>query len=392
MPRTLIVLAMLAMSACSAGPRVEPAGETIRVATFNASLYSDVAGGAVQRLKQGDDKARRIAAIIQTVRPDLLLVNEFDYDLGGVGVERFTRDYLGVGQHGREPIAYRYRYTAPVNTGVPSGIDMDRDGNRDGPADAWGFGRHHGQYGMLVLSQFPIAAERVRSFRLFRWSDMPDALRPQALDGKAYYDDSTWGRLRLSSKSHWDVPVQTPLGELHVLVSHPTPPVFDGPEDRNGRRNHDEIKFWADYISGESARAGYQYDDRNEFGGLPADALFVIAGDLNADPVDGASRPGAIDQLLDSPRVVAAPAPRSDGAAEAGRSGAANQAHRGDPALDTGEFGEATGNMRIDYVLPSAGLRIADSGVFWPRAGDRDAALMGATDHHLVWVDLARDP
>jgi hypothetical protein len=39
---------------------------------------------------------------------------------------------------------------------------------------------------------------------------------------------------RLSSKSHWDVPIVIGRKTVHFLVSHPTPPVFDGPEDRNG--------------------------------------------------------------------------------------------------------------------------------------------------------------
>src|SRR5690606_19592470 len=92
---------------------------------------------------------------------------------------------------------------------------------------------------------------------------------------------------------------------VHVLVSHPTPPVFDGPEDRNGRRNHDEIRFWADYVE-DGERASYLVDDAGVRGGLAPDALFVILGDLNADPAPGAGDgvPGAITQLLDHPRVV----------------------------------------------------------------------------------------
>jgi len=44
--------------------------------------------------------------------------------------------------------------------------------------------------------------------------------------------------LRLSSKSHWDVPIDIPLGagltkRVHMLLHHPTPPAFDGPEGRN---------------------------------------------------------------------------------------------------------------------------------------------------------------
>ena len=48
-------------------------------------------------------------------------------------------------------------------------------------------------------------------------------------------------------------------------------------------------------------------------------------------------------------------------------------------------------NLRVDYVLPSTGLHVRDSGVFWPRAGEPGSDWVGATDHRLVWVDLAVD-
>ncbi len=60
--------------------------------------------------------------------------------------------------------------------------------------------------------------------------------------------------VRLSSKSHWYVPIEVGKKTVHFLVSDPTPPVFDGPEDRNGTQNHDEMRFWADYV-GPSASA-----------------------------------------------------------------------------------------------------------------------------------------
>ena len=75
---------------------------------------------------------------------------------------------------------------------------------------------------------------------------------------------------------------------LHLLVAHPTPPVFDGAEDRNGRRNFDEVRLWADYISG-GKQADYLADDQGRRGGLEEKASFVIVGDLNADPVKGAA-------------------------------------------------------------------------------------------------------
>ncbi len=72
--------------------------------------------------------------------------------------------------------------------------------------------------------------------------------------------------MRLSSKSHWDIPININGKEIHILASHPTPPVFDGPENRNGNRNHDEIRFWRDYI--DNTQANYIYDDGGKKGGL----------------------------------------------------------------------------------------------------------------------------
>src|SRR2546430_1237691 len=78
--------------------------------------------------------------------------------------------------------------------------------------------------------------------------------------GEGFYSDEELEALRLSSKSHWDVPVRTGRGEtVHLLAAHPTPPGFDGPEQRNVLRNHDEIRFWADYV--DPRAGGYIYDD-----------------------------------------------------------------------------------------------------------------------------------
>ncbi|MFM1783513.1 MAG: hypothetical protein RIS14_1266, partial [Pseudomonadota bacterium] len=222
--------------------------DRIRVATFNTSLYSDQAGGLIQRLQRGDASARKIAAVIQHQRPDLLLLNEFDYDAEGRAADVFQKCYLGKAQFGQKPITYKYRYFAPVNTGVPSGFDLNGDGKTEGGNDAFGFGNHPGQYGMLVLSKFPIDKRVVRTFQKFLWKDMPQARIPLHADGSPWYSEAAWNAFRLSSKSHWDIPVATPMGTLHFLASHPTPPVFDGPEDRNGKRNADEIRFWGEYV------------------------------------------------------------------------------------------------------------------------------------------------
>uniref|UniRef100_UPI00281145A7 endonuclease/exonuclease/phosphatase family protein n=1 Tax=Arthrobacter sp. TaxID=1667 RepID=UPI00281145A7 len=198
--------------------------------------------------------------------------------------------------------------------------------------------------------------------------------------------------VRLSSKSHWDVPVKVGRETVHVLASHPTPPTFDGPEDRNGRRNHDEIRFWADYIT--PGKSGYVVDDEGEKGGLRPSEPFVIVGDQNADPADGDSVNAAINQLLGSKRIVD-PLPVSDGAGEAATlQGRANATHKGDPRYDTADFADTSpGNLRVDYVLPSSRLRVMNAGVFWPTQADTLSRLTGvfpfpSSDHRLVWVDL----
>ena len=260
-----------------------------------------------------------MAEVIQRVRPDVLLINEFDFDAEGLAARLFQQNYLSVGHNGAWPIAYRYRFVALSNTGIPSGFDLDNNGAVGGLNDAFGFGAYPGQFGMAVYSRYPILRHHVRTFQHFLWKDMPGALLPDdpATPAPAdWYSAEELAVFRLSSKSHWDVPVLVGGKVIHTLVSHPTPPVFDGPEDRNGTRNHDEIRFWADYVL--SSRSGYIYDDDGKRGGLEPGARFVIMGDQNADPFDGdsvARRPSSCSTT----RGSTPPSPRPAGRARAGR-------------------------------------------------------------------------
>jgi endonuclease/exonuclease/phosphatase family metal-dependent hydrolase len=361
--------------------------DTLRVATFNIAMGLKEAGLLVRALQSGEDaRLKQVAEILQRTRPDIVLLNEFDYDPTVDAVRLLNGKYLAYGQNTQRSIHYPYHFRAPVNTGVDSSLDLDGDGKFGGPGDSWGFGRFPGQYGMLVLSRYPLAGNR--SFREFRWSDMPGALRPEKPDGSSFHPDETWEQLRLSSKSHWDLAFDIGGRRLHLLVHHPTPPVFDGPEDRNGRRNFDEIRFWLDYIT--PGDDGYMVDDQGLAGGIAAGAPFLVAGDFNADPYDGDSLEGAIGQLLRSPRVNARCNPVSIGAAEAARiQGGVNGSQSGDPAADTADFNDRhTGNLRLDYVVPSSDLEIRGCGVFWPASNESGRALAGASDHRLVWVDI----
>jgi hypothetical protein len=417
-----VAVLILVPAAATASDRNE--SDEVRFATFNLSLNRANSGDLVNHLShpEVDDvfrrQARNNAEVIQRNRPDVLLINEFDF--APDAVEFFRKNFLEVSQNGARPIRYPYAFIAPSNTGVASGFDLNNASPMGHPAgvpvttpgapgygdDAFGFGAFPGQFGMLVLSRYPILQQKVRTFQFFRWEDMPGARLPDDPGTPAaadWYSPAELDVFRLSSKSHWDVPIRIGGKTVHFLVSHPTPPVFDGPEDRNGTRNHDEIRFWADYVAGGS-RAAYIYDDGGRRGGLQAGERFVIAGDQNSDPLDGDSIPGSIQQLLDHPLVNTSKTPSSAGAVEAAQlQGGANTTHRSDPRFDTADFADsAPGNLRADYVLPSKNQKIDDSAVFWPLQRDPFFRLTGVfnfaqwgpvggfptSDHRLVWVDV----
>jgi len=397
----LAAATLAAGPAAAAPPGDEPGPTDLRVATYNLSLNRSLPGQLVTDLSTDTNaQAKTVAEIIQRANPDIVLLNEFDFDPEGLAAELFRDNYLEVSQGGADPVEYPYAFVAPSNTGVPSGFDLNNNGVIGGGDDAFGFGLFEGQFGMAVLSKYPILEEDVRTFQHFLWKDMPGALLPDDPNTPApadWYSAEELDVFRLSSKSHWDLPVDVNGRTVHVLASHPTPPVFDGPEDRNGLRNHDEIRFWADYVTPGTA-ATYITDDAGGTGGLKPGESFVILGDQNADPLDGDSVEAAVDQLLTHPRITD-PLPTSEGAAEASAlQGGANTTHEGDPSLDTADFADFTpGNLRADYVLPSRDLRVLDAAVFWPVLSDPLSALTGtfpfpSSDHRLVWVDLRVHP
>lgn len=401
-----VLCVMVGPSPCEANER------RVRFATFNVSLAAGSPGDLTRRLDSGDDaQAIAVARIIQHVRPDVLLLNEFDYDSDGKAVASFLSRYLGVawprtgeGLPATQVLHYPFHYHGPVNTGMATGFDLDRNGRSEAQPgsnsygqDCLGFGQFPGQYGMVLLSQHPIVFQQVRTFQRLLWRDMPGALLPDNPDTMApadWYSAEILQVLRLSSKSHWSIPVAIGGERVHVLCSHPTPPAFDGPEDRNGRRNHDEIRLWVDYLTPGSG--DYLVDDHGGRGGLGESASFVILGDLNADPHDGGNSLASIRPLLSHERVNSSIVPASAGGLEAARRDR-NADHMGNPAEDTADFPDAPagpGNLRVDYVLPSASLRPVAAGVYWPAADDPASKLTGihpfpSSDHRLVWVDVA---
>jgi endonuclease/exonuclease/phosphatase family metal-dependent hydrolase len=371
-------------------PTAAPAAVTVRVATFN---IEDVRTEDVKRSDQPRLKA--VAEVIQRIRPNIIFLNEIAYDMPGApgfvdgeepgqNAARFVANYLSTPQAaGLEPIKY-VAFMAPSNTGVFSGHDLDNDGavtatypvppgasasgdpgaqTKEGRLygnDCWGFGTFPGQYAMALLvdERLVIETEKVRTFQRMPWDYMPGNFMPSKTDGTGFYSDEEKKLFRLSSKSHWDVPVTLPNGAvLHVL---------DGPEDRNGRRNHDEIRLWMDYLFNDP----YLVDDKSTYGGLAADASFVIVGDLNSDPKKGDSYKNPIGKLLANRRVLKFDAPKAD------------LDIPGLEPTDTAMF-----KMRVDHVIPSKDLKVSASGV-WRALPASNVGGKFPSDHFPVWMDV----
>lgn len=355
--------------------------------TFATYNIEDLTTEQVQT--PGDEQAAAAARVIQEVRPNVLALNEIvnnkqestvrDVPSSPTNARAFIENYLSVPQ--RDDLAgidYEHVYVPKSNTGIHSGMDLDNNGTTDDTPgdqtygnDAYGFGLYPGQYALAIVSQYPIHETAIRSFRTFIWEDMPENLIVRDPSYELYLTDEEAARFRLSSKTHVDVPVAIEGRTVHTLLAHPTPPVFDGSGNFNGKRCHDEIRLLADYVAGEN----YLYDDSGTCGGLTESESYVLLGDMNASPGNEESLNAAGTYFVQNENFNTRRFPTSPGGAQAGS-----------PYL-TATFGE-----QVDYVLPSPDLSIRDSAVVWPAENANKQGLSDdvetASDHRLVWVDI----
>lgn len=329
--------------------------EVLRLATFSPGL-SRAGPGLLLRDIEGGKDAQVAAAItvIAAARPDILLLTDFDWDNRGIALDAFAAGLHAVG------LDYPHRFAPRPNSGMDTGLDIDGNGRAGEPRDAQGYGAFPGQHGMALLSRFPIRAEASRDFSALLWADLPGAM----IDG-AGLPEAARAVQRLSSTGHWDVAFQLDAAyALRIWAMAATPPIFDGPEDRNGRRNHDESAFWLRYLDGALPQS-------------PGPEPFVLMGDIDLDPERGEGRRDALTALLADPRLRD-PHPGSAGGTAAGQGEA------------TADFGGRSGALRTDYILPCAALRVLASGVIWPASGPDPLAraVTAASRHRLVWVDI----
>lgn len=340
------------------------AAENLRIATFNVELSGRGPGILARDIMREEDQVKAVVAVIAAASPDILLLNGFDYDYGLVALDALAERLTEAGAN------YPYRFARRPNSGMMTDVDLDGDGKLRGPGDAQGYGRFAGEGGMAILSRLPLDESRTVDYSAFLWRDLPGAL----INGADLSPEAA-SLQRLSSTAHWAVPVVLSGDRrLTLLAYHATPPVFDGPEDRNGRRNHDETAFWTVLLDGATPFR-------------PPSPPFVILGDANLDPVDGDGRPEALFNLFEDPRLLETN-PQSEGGPEAALTqGGPNETHGGDHAMDTADWPEdGPGNLRVDYVLPSSDLTLEGSGVWWPYPPD--PVVEAASRHRLVWIDI----
>jgi len=326
-------------------------------------LERDGPGLLLRDIERGQDA--QIDALIQViiqVDPDILVLQGVDYDLELRALSALRDRVSAAGSH------YPHVFARRPNTGWQTGHDQDGDGRLGEPEDAHGFGHFAGMGGMAILSRFALDETRLQDFSTLLWRDLPGASLPQR-DGQPFPSAAAQAALRLASVAHWVVPVQRPDGPLYLMAFHATAPVFDGPEDRNGLRNRDQLRFWPLYLDGA-------------FGPAP-ERRFVLVGSANQDPQDGEGLKEGIRELLSDPRLTgprpmrAGPAPDAAG-------------HRTDPRLDTVAWPTPDpGHLRVSYILPSKDWQVVASGVHWPPDDTpAGATAAAASRHRMVWVDL----
>ena len=315
--------------------------DTLRVATYAAPFSRDGPGLLLRDIGKGDDPQLVAAlAVIEHITPDVLLLTDFDYDYDAMALRAFAA-----------ALDYPYHFALRPNTGIRTGLDLDGNGRLGEARDAQGYGRFSGDGGMAIVSRYPIAETDVVNMSTLLWKDLPGATLPTTMTPEVADVQ------RLSTSGHWIVPVETPIGLMSLMAYAATPPVFDGPEDYNGLRNRDELLMW-----------------ESKLDEMPP-ASFVILGNANLDPLDGEGYSAAMAAFLARPIL--------------------QDPHSGQPTANWPEDGP--GDLRISYVLPATSWKVKDAGVFWPASGDPFAELLGndglaAGVHHLVWVDISRDP
>ncbi|WP_417598073.1 endonuclease/exonuclease/phosphatase family protein [Pararhodobacter oceanensis] len=325
------------------------AQNSLRIALLHSGLGREGPGLLLRDIRRAEPDVTAIITAIASHAPDALMLLDFDYDLNGLALLAFAAQLAEAGH----PMPY---HIAPQpNSGVATGLDLDGDGRSGTADDAQGWAAFAGSGGMALLSRWPIEHAELRDHTGFLWRDLPDARLP-TFNATLFPAPEVFDIQRLASVAAFEVPLLIHDRRLTIMGYHAGPPAFGGAHQRNRNRNADETRFWRLRLDGML--------------GPPPTAPFVLLADANLDVENGAGIHSEIAALLTHPSMQD---PHPTGAHPA----------RGVTSDTTGYWPEGPGALRVDYVLPSAELRVLDAGLYWPHPQAK---------HSLVWVDIAWPP
>jgi hypothetical protein len=93
------------------------ASDTLRIATFNSELTRDGPGLLVRDIAKGKDaQLLNLRQVVADVSPDILLLQNVDYDHGRAGL---TALQMWLAEGGAD---YPYSFALPPNSGGPRGM------------------------------------------------------------------------------------------------------------------------------------------------------------------------------------------------------------------------------------------------------------------------------
>ncbi len=302
-----------------------PAAESLTITTFAAPLSRDGPGLLLRDLiNNNDPQLTAVQDLIAQADAEILVLTDFDYDAFGYAASALIANLEERGA------LYPHHFAIEPNSGLQTGYDLDQNGKFGEPRDAQGYGRFLGDGGILILSRCPLSL--VEDYSKLLWRDFANNRFPPETP------EEIKSAQRLSSSVHLVLNVDcTPQFALAVFAA--TPPVFDGPEQRNDRRNADEISLWTKWVEARSSP-------------------FVIAGNANLDPNKGEGYREAMQSLLSSETITDPLAYQ-------------------DTAFWPTDFG---GTLRVSYVLPSRDFEVVAAGVMHTQE---------IGPHGFVWAKIA---
>jgi hypothetical protein len=246
---------------------------------------------ASPKLTKKNEQLKYVQKILKNYNPDLLFINELQYDIPGAPNDDFTTDGENLAKL-RDLIGFKHKYVSfyPANTGKNAKknaegeyyADPNSPGARD-LADQVNFGTIPHQYSSGLLTKFPIVQETVVTN--LKWKDFNrniDLTKFKGADGSELPKD-----MELFDKNFLDVVLDIHGKKTHVIVLHTVPSYHFGNKfSPNYERNRDQLRFLEWYLTGKTDI------DIDLINIQPITGKsFIAAGDWNVDP--NSDNPGA---------------------------------------------------------------------------------------------------